>query len=107
MSNLPKRILSAVLAVMLLWAAAPVSAKAAEIEYLSYEEAVPYFNFDTAVSNWCTNFGLDYETEYDVAKNAILAGTDRDFIIRLATYARDTGHGAGSLMVSNGFRPAC
>ena len=106
MPKLSKRILSAVLAVMLLWAVVPVSAKAAEIEYLSYEEALPYFNFDTAVSNWCTNFGLDYETEYEVAKNAILAGTDRDFVIRLATYARDTGHGAGSLVVSNGFRPA-
>ena len=107
MSHLPRKITAAVLTVLCLCALLPVPARAAEIQYLSYEEAVPYYNFDTAVSNWCTNFGLDYDTEYDVAKNAILAGTDRDFIIRLATYARDTGHGEGSLVVSNGFRPAC
>lgn len=26
------------------------------IDFLSYEEAVTYFDFDTAASNWCTNF---------------------------------------------------
>lgn len=107
MPHLFRKITAGLLTVMCLCALLPVSAKAAEIEYLSYEEALPYYDLDMAVNNWCTNFGLDYETEYDVAKAAILSGTDPDFIIRLATYARDTGHGEGSLIVSNGFRPAC
>lgn len=107
MPHLFRKITAGVLTALCLCALLPAPAKAAEIEYLSYEEALPYFDFDMAVNNWCSNFGLDYETEYDVAKAAILSGTDPDFIVRLATYARDTGHGEKSLTVSNGFRPAC
>lgn len=81
--------------------------RGAEISYLSYQEALPYFNFDTAVSNWCMNFGLDYQEDYQTALDAMLSGTSQDLIIRLATYARDTGHGEGSLLITNGFRPAC
>lgn len=102
-----KSLLAGLLTALCLVSLLPVSARADDIQWLSYEEALPYYNFDTAVSNWCMNFGLDYDTEYETAKNAILSGTDPEFIIRLATYARDTGHGAGSLAVSNGFRPAC
>lgn len=102
-----KKILAALLAAACLGAVCPVAARAEDIAWLTYEEALPYYNFDTAVSNWCVNFGLDYAADYDAAKTAILAGTSRDLIVRLATYARDTGHGAGSLVVTNAFRPAC
>jgi len=78
-----------------------------EIRFLSYKEALGYFDFDRAASNWCTNFGLDPATRLQDAKNAILAGTDPELIIRLATFARDTGHGDEKLAVTTAFRPAC
>lgn len=98
---------AAALAAVCLLLAGPLPARGAEISYLSYQEALPYFNFDTAVSNWCMNFGLDYQEDYQTALDAMLSGTSQDLIIRLATYARDTGHGEGSLLITNGFRPAC
>ena len=96
-----------VLAAVCSFLAGPMPVQGAEITYLSYQEALPYFNFDTAVSNWCMNFGLDYQEDYQTALDAMLSGTSQDLIIRLATYARDTGHGEGSLLITNGFRPAC
>ena len=87
-----------------------VPARAAEedaIRFLSYEDALTYFDFDRAASNWCTNFGLDPMTKLWDAREAILAGTDPELIIRLATFARDTGHGDEKLVVTNSFRPAC
>ena len=74
---------------------------------LSYEEAVTYFDFDTAASNWCTNFGMDPTVSLEEAKAAILHGTDRELVIRLATFARDVGYGDEKLIVTNAFRPAC
>ncbi len=77
------------------------------IDFLSYEEALTYFDFDRAASNWCTNFGLDAATQLDTAKAAILHGTNPELIIRLATFARDVGYGDEKLFVTNAFRPAC
>jgi len=77
------------------------------IDFLSYEEAVTYFDFDTAASNWCTNFGMDPTVSLEEAKAAILHGTDRELVIRLATFARDVGYGDEKLIVTNAFRPAC
>ena len=96
-------------AICLSWVVLPGSALAVsdEIDFLSYEEALNYFDFDIAATNWCTNFGLDPETHLDEARAAILAGTPKEFIIRLATYSRDSGHGGEKLAVSNSFRPAC
>ena len=109
-----KKRISFFLCVMMVTALVPFSASAEnsgetpqEIQYLSYEEAVEYFDFDTPATNWCINFGMDPETRLNEAKEAILAGTNRQFIIALATYARDTGHAGEKLIVSNAFRPAC
>ena len=66
-----------------------------------------YFDFDTAASNWCTNFGMDPTVSLEEAKAAILHGTDRELVIRLATFARDVGYGDEKLIVTNAFRPAC
>ena len=77
-----------------------------EIHFLSYEEAVTYFDFDRAASNWCNKFGLNPYTQLAEAKQAILAGTDPNLIIGLATFARDTGHGGEKLVVTTAFRPA-
>lgn len=76
------------------------------IRFLSYEEAVTYFDFDRAASNWCNKFGMNPYTQLAEAKQAILAGTDPDLIIGLATFARDTGHGGEKLIVTTAFRPA-
>ncbi len=78
-----------------------------EVSFLSYDEAVTYFDFDRAASNWCAKFGLDPNTQLGEAKKAILAGTDPSLIIGLATFARDTGHGGEKLSVTTAFRPAC
>lgn len=95
-------------------AAEPAAEIAEEIEetpraisFLPYEDALTFFDFDKAAYNWCTTFGMDPNTELGKAKDAILAGTDPRLIIGLATFARDTGHGAEKLVVTNGFRPAC
>ena len=76
------------------------------IDFLSYEEAVTYFDFDRAASNWCNKFGMNPYTQLAEAKQAILAGTDPNLIIGLATFARDTGHGGEKLLVTTAFRPA-
>ena len=85
------------------------------IDFLSYEEAVTYFDFDTAASNWCTNFGMDPTVSLEEAKAAILHGTDRELVIRLATFARDVGYGDEKAhrdeclppgVLSGGHRPA-
>ena len=76
------------------------------IDYLSFEEALTCFDFDTAAANWCRNFGMNPATRLEDAKAAIIAGTNHDFIIRLATFARDSGHGDEKLAVTNAFRPA-
>lgn len=104
------RILAALLIAALLPGALPALAADGEestIDFLSYEEAVTYFDFDTAASNWCTNFGMNAETSLEEAKAAILHGTDRELVIRLATFARDVGYGDEKLIVTNAFRPAC
>ena len=77
------------------------------VDFLSYEEAVTYFDFDRAASNWCSAFGMDPYTRREEARQAILAGTDPALIIGLATFARDTGHGDEKLVATNAFRPAC
>ena len=77
------------------------------IDFLSYEEALKYFDFDHAASNWCDKFGLNPVTQLEEAKREILAGTDPKLIIGLATLARDTGHGGEKLLVNTAFRPAC
>lgn len=77
-----------------------------EVDFLSYEEAVGYFDFSSAAPKWCENFGLSGATMLEDAKAAILAGTDRRLIIGLATYFRDTGHAAEPIAVNNAFRPA-
>ena len=95
------RTLAAALLAALLLGALPALAADGEdgaeesstIDFLSYEEAVTYFDFDTAASNWCTNFGMDPTVSLEEAKAAILHGTDRELVIRLATFARDVGSG--------------
>lgn len=77
------------------------------VNFLSYEEAVTYFDFDRAASNWCNKFGMDPVAQLAEAKQAILAGTDPNLIIGLATFARDTGHGNERLLVTTAFRPSC
>ena len=77
------------------------------ISFLSYEDALKYFDFDHAASNWCDKFGLNPVTQLEEAKREILAGTDPRLIIGLATLARDTGHGGEKLIVNTAFRPAC
>lgn len=109
------RTLAAALLAALLLGALPALAADGEdgaeesstIDFLSYEEAVTYFDFDTAASNWCTNFGMDPAVSLEEAKAAILHGTDRELVIRLATFARDVGYGDEKLIVTNAFRPAC
>lgn len=109
------RALAAALLAALLLGALPALAADGEdgaeesstIDFLSYEEAVTYFDFDTAASNWCTNFGMDPAVSLEEAKAAILHGTDRELVIRLATFARDVGYGDEKLVVTNAFRPAC
>ena len=85
----------------------PTAEPAPEIRFLSYDEALACFDFTTAATNWCINFGLDPALRLQDARKAILAGTDPELIIRLATYARDTGHGDEKLVVNTSFRPAC
>ncbi|MBQ3276273.1 MAG: peptidoglycan-binding protein [Oscillospiraceae bacterium] len=101
------RMLTAALCAALLLGAAPAAAAEDEIRFLSYEQALTYFDFNTAATNWCTNFGWDPTLRLGDARDAILAGTDPELIIRLATYARDTGHTDEKLIVTNSFRPAC
>ena len=109
------RALTLILATLLLWTglSVPVLAEGAvgeerpPVSFLSYEEAVTYFDFDRAASNWCNKFGMNPYTQLAEAKQAILAGTDPDLIIGLATFARDTGHGGEKLLVTTAFRPAC
>lgn len=103
------RALAAALLAALVLGALPALAADGEsgsINFLSYEEAVKYFDFDNAAGNWCINFGLDPETSLEAARSAILRGTDRELIIRLATFARDAGYGDEKLVVTNAFRPA-
>ena len=88
-------------------AALAEDAPAREIEFLPYEEAVTYFDFDHAASNWCDKFGMNPVTQLEEAKRAILAGTDPRLIIGIATLARDTGHAGEKLVVNTAFRPAC
>ena len=115
MKNRGIRTLAAALLAALLLGALPALAADGEggtgengaIDFLSYEEAVTYFDFDTAASNWCTNFGMDPSVSLEEAKAAILRGTDRELVIRLATFARDVGYGDEKLVVTNAFRPAC
>ena len=115
MKNRGIRTLAAALLAALLLGALPALAADGEggagengaIDFLSYEEAVTYFDFDTAASNWCTNFGMDPSVSLEEAKAAILHGTDRELVIRLATFARDAGYGDEKLIVTNAFRPAC
>jgi len=109
LKNVFRRSFLALLCCALLLAAPPVDAAAADegIDFLSYEEALTYFDFDKAAYNWCVNFGLDPSTRLLEARHDILAGTDPELIIRLATFSRDTGHGNEPLVVSNAFRPAC
>ena len=85
MKNRGIRTLAAALLAALLLGALPALAADGEggagengaIDFLSYEEAVTYFDFDTAASNWCTNFGMDPSVSLEEAKAAILRGTDR------------------------------
>ena len=77
-----------------------------DVNFLSYEEAVTYFDFSYAANRWCENLGWGAARVND-ARDAILAGTDPNLIIGLATFARDTGHGGELLGVNNAFRPAC
>lgn len=69
---------------------------------MSYEEALKYFNFNSAISNWTAK----YHCTAAEAREQILNGTSRDLIIRLATFARDKGRGERSISVINSFRPA-
>ena len=77
------------------------------IDFLSYEDALKYFDFDHAASNWCGKFGLDPATQLEEAKRELLSGTDPRLIIGLATLARDTGHAGEKLVINTAFRPAC
>ena len=114
MKNRGIRTLAAALLAALLLGALPARAadgddsaeKTSTIDFLSYEEAVTYFDFDTAASNWCTNFGMDPAASLEEARAAILHGTNRELVIRLATFARDVGYGDEKLVVTNAFRPA-
>ena len=54
------------------------------IDFLSYEDALKYFDFDHAASNWCGKFGLDPATQLEEAKRELLSGTDPRLIIGLA-----------------------
>ena len=99
--------LCAVLCAAALLGCLPAGATDDGIRFLSYEEALTYFDFDRAASNWCSAFGWDPMTRLWDAREAILRGTDPQLIIRLATFARDTGHGGEKLTVTNAFRPAC
>ena len=113
-----RRALALALLLALLFTAAGIPARAEDaggelpeerpaVNFLSYEEAVTYFDFSRAASNWCAKFGMDPATQMEDAKAAILAGTDPNLIIGLATFARDTGHGGEKLVVNTAFRPAC
>ena len=55
------------------------------VDFLSYEEALTYFDLDHAASNWCGKFGLDPATQLEEAKRELLSGTDPKLIIGLAT----------------------
>ena len=104
------RLLAALLVIAALLGALLVGAEdgaAPEIDFLSYEEALRYFDFDHAASNWCDKFGMNPLTQLEEARQAILAGTDRRLIIGLATFARDTGHAGEKLTINTAFRPAC
>ena len=46
------------------------------IDFLSYEDALKYFDFDHAASNWCGKFGLDPATQLEEAKRELLSGTE-------------------------------
>lgn len=108
MRNSINRALCMLLCLRLFSSALPAQAQEKpEIDFLPYREALAYFDFDRAASNWCTNFGLDPLTDLETARQAILAGTDPALIVGLATFARDTGHGGEKLVVTNAFRPAC
>ena len=76
------RTLTALLCAALLLGTVPAGAADDEIRFLSYEEALTYFDFNTAATNWCTNFGWDPVTKLWDAREAILAGTDPELIIR-------------------------
>ena len=76
MKNRGIRTLAAALLAALLLGALPALAADGDggagengaIDFLSYEEAVTYFDFDTAASNWCTNFGMDPSVSLEEAK---------------------------------------
>ena len=83
---------AALLAVLLLGSLPALAAdgedcaeESSTIDFLSYEEAVTYFDFDTAASNWCTNFGMDPTGSLEEAKAAIHPGTNSQLGLRLAT----------------------
>ena len=79
------RTLAAALLAALLLGALPALAADGEdgaeesstIDFLSYEEAVTYFDFDTAASIWCKNIGIYHTVTLVEAKAAIIHGTVR------------------------------
>ena len=112
MHNRIRRMIAALWsAAMLLTLGAP-SARAEEVpardvSFLSYEEALTYFDFNHAASNWCDKFGMNPATQLEDAKQQLLAGTDPRLIVGIATLARDTGHRGEKLEINTAFRPAC
>ena len=82
-----RRALALALLLALLFTAAGIPARAEDtagelpeerpaVNFLSYEEAVTYFDFSRAASNWCAKFGMDPATQMEDAKAAILAEVD-------------------------------
>lgn len=72
------------------------------ISYLSYDEALKYFYFSTAINNWTAK----YYCSSDQALTQILNGTNKDLIIRIGTFAHDKGKNENSVLVTCSFRPA-
>ena len=70
------------------------------IDFLSYDEALNYFDFSTAIGNWTEKYQCSDEQAY----TSILNGTSHELIVRIGTYARD--HGGKVVGVTNSFRPA-
>ena len=99
-----RRLFSFFFCFVFIFCSAPVFSFPAQaaVSFLSYNEALEYFDFTPAVNNWNTY----YHGTVAQAKEQILNGTSKDLIIRLGTLARDLKQSKKSISVTNAFRPA-